>query len=78
MSDRSDWGDIPYLFSRHRPVFIRSMGIPMACLQSSGNGLYLVWSASMDRRWVISIIRCFLARIWLKHADASYQANALR
>lgn len=46
------WSDVSYLISRHSSIFIRHMGLLMASLQPSSNGLYMVWRAGVDWRLV--------------------------
>ncbi|KAL8939249.1 MAG: hypothetical protein Q9211_002831 [Gyalolechia sp. 1 TL-2023] len=49
--DWPDWCDVSYLISRRLSIFIRRMGLLMAGLQPSSNGLYMVWRPGLDRSY---------------------------
>lgn len=54
MHDGSNRRNISYLLSCCLSSLVRHLGLLVACLQPSGNGLYMVWSTVVDR-WSVQL-----------------------
>ena len=52
LHDRTNRRNISHQLPRRQQSLIRDLGISMACVQSSGYGLHLVWCSVLDRRSV--------------------------
>ncbi len=83
LHDRSDWCNLPYLFSRGQQSVFRYLGGPLASVQPSCHGVYLVWGSIVDWRYAHlptpyifsspivtgECVTLMLRSIWTKYED---------